>query len=337
MREDETRNFLLQTIGTDAFDMLQRSVALICIYDQDEVIQFTNEAFRNAYFVQPDERIDWQTLMRRNYAARRGTVIETADIEAWISSVRSRRGKSRQRTYESDLHCGRYIWVTETMREDGWIVYVGTDVTTLNISDRQLRLTNDKLLRQSCTDELTGVSNRRHILSKLQEVLDAGQNAWVCLADVDHFKRINDTYGHQTGDDVLVKIAQTARKTIKLQDSFGRVGGEEFMFLFADQPVEEVKLTLRRFRDVIGRLDCDGSHSELKITISGGLTYVSPTDALEQIYRRADLGLYSAKQNGRDRVYVCNPDESVDHFEITPPASSACGTTYGRKLEYSSR
>lgn len=290
---------------------------MIGVYDQNEVLRFLNEAFRQAYFIDADERIDWQTLMRRNFAARRGTIIETTDIDAWVSSVRSRRGKSRQRTYESDLHCGRFIWVTETRREDGWIVYVGTDVTSLNVSDRKLRLANEQLLRQSSTDELTGVSNRRHILGKLQEVLEAGRDAWVCLLDVDHFKKINDTFGHQVGDDILINIAQKARNTIKLMDCFGRVGGEEFMILFVDQPLEVVKLTLWQLREAIGRIDVAGGQQDFKVTVSGGLTSVSSKDKQEDIYRRADLGLYAAKQNGRDRICLHKPEGTIESLGIS--------------------
>ena len=302
----------------DVPDMLQSSIALIGVYDVNEVLRYTNEAFRTAYFIDPHERIDWQTLMRRNFEAGRGTIIKTDDIEGWISSVRSRRGKSRQRTYESDLHDGRFIWVTETMRDDGWIIYVGTDVTPLNVPERKLRLVRDELFRQSCTDELTGVSNRRHVLGRLKEALDVGRDAWACVLDIDHFKKINDTYGHQVGDDVLVKVARTVRKTIKLKDAFGRIGGEEFLILFASHSLEEVKSTLRLLRGAIRGIDAGGGLSDLKITVSGGLTQVSRKDTEAQILRRADLGLYCAKENGRNQIRLATSEENSLFPSIFP-------------------
>ena len=302
-------NLMMQPSQKEFFDVLEileGSVALIGVYDQTETLRYTNAAFRNAYFIDPGETVDWQTLMRRNYEASRGTIINTHDIDAWISSVRSRRGKSRLRSYESDLHDGRFIWVTETMRGDGWIIYVGTDVTQLNASQRDLRLDRDALFRQSFTDELTGVSNRRHILAKLGEVIDARQEAWACLIDIDHFKKINDTCGHQAGDDVLVSLAQTVRKTLKLKDAFGRIGGEEFLMIFANQQFNDVKETLRQLQDRITALVVCDSFPELRITISGGLTQIRDPDTQENILSRADLGLYCAKSAGRGQIRLSN-------------------------------
>lgn len=299
-----------QEDALDVLNLLQQSVALIGVYDQNEVLRYTNEAFRRAYYIDPNETLDWQTLMRRNFLASRGTIIKTDDIDAWISSVRSRRGKSKVRSYESDLHDGRFIWVTETMREDGWITYVGADVSQLNKSQRDLRLDRDALFRQSFTDELTGVSNRRHVLCKLGEIIDSKQDAWVCIIDIDHFKRINDTYGHQAGDDTLVCLAQTVRKSVQLQDVFGRIGGEEFLLIFVNQPLKEVRKSLQRLQETIrGLMVCD-SFPELRITMSGGLTQIGEMDTQERILARADYGLYCAKASGRDQFRVSDSEDS---------------------------
>lgn len=306
MKEAMHEDFLKQIPSIVVPEMLQQSIALIGVYDPSEVLRYANDAFRSAYFIAPGEEVSWQTLMQRNFTAGRGTVNSTDDIENWISSVRSRRGKSRQRTYESDLHDGRFIWVTETRRDDGWIVYVGTDVTALNASERRLRLANEALFRQSTTDELTGASNRRHILARLEDMLGEGRDAWACLVDIDHFKRINDTFGHHVGDEVLVNVAQTARHVIDLKDSFGRVGGEELLILFGSQPLEDVRSTLRRLQEAISNMEVLGRHPGLSVKISGWLTYVSPKDMQENVFKRADAGLYSAKDDGRDRIYFGN-------------------------------
>lgn len=298
--------------AVDIQDMLQNSVALIGVYDENEKLRYTNAAFRAAYFIDPDENLDWQTLMRRNFRASRGTIIKTDDIDGWISSVRSRRGKSPMRCYESDLHDGRFIWVTETMRKDGWIIYVGTDVTQLNASQRELRLDRDALFRQSFTDDLTGVSNRRHILAKLEEIINARQEAWACLIDIDHFKVINDTYGHKAGDDVLVNLAQAVRNTVKLRNAFGRVGGEEFLVIFVNQSFEEVVTTTRKMTDTIADLVVCDSVPELRITVSGGLTPISDLDKQEEILGRADRALYWAKSAGRKQFRLATMEDCSD-------------------------
>lgn len=298
--------------AADILDMFHDSVALIGVYDEYERLRYTNAAFRAAYFIDPDESLDWQTLMRRNFQASRGTIIKTDNIDGWISSVRSRRGKSPVRCYESDLHDGRFIGVTETMRKDGWIIYVGTDVTQLNVSQRELRLACDALFRQSFTDDLTGVSNRRHILAKLEETIDARQEAWACLIDIDHFKRVNDTYGHKCGDDVLVNLARAVRNTLKLRDAFGRVGGEEFLVIFANQSFEEVGITTRKLIETITDLVVCAGIPKLRITISGGLTQISDLDTQEKILGRADRALYWAKSAGRKQIRLATSEDDLE-------------------------
>lgn len=287
-------------------EMLEHSVALIGVYDANEFLRFTNQAFRQAYFIEPGERLDWQSLMRRNHAASRGTIVKADNIDTWIASVRSRRGKGRVRTYESDLHDGRFIWVVETMLDNGWIIYVGTDVTELNASERMLRLARDIALRDASTDELTGVSNRRHIISKLEEMIAdrRGTRGAACLVDIDHFKKINDTFGHQAGDDVLVAFARCVRQTIRLRDGFGRVGGEEFLILFPGQTVKEARQTLERVFGAVRALRPFVGQPDAGITFSAGLSGLVEGDGVSSLLSRCDNALYAAKEGGRDRLRV---------------------------------
>ena len=296
--------------GQDAvrqiLEMFEHSAALIGVYDADEYLRFTNHAFRQSYFIEPGERLDWQQLMRRNYTANRGTVIKTSDIDAWISSVRSRRGKGRVRTYESDLHDGRYIWVVETMLENGWIIYVGSDVTELNASERMLRLARNVALRNSHTDELTGISNRRHVIGKLEELAASDRLAkgTACLLDIDHFKKINDTFGHQAGDAVLVGFARSVRETIRLRDGFGRVGGEEFLVLFPGQSARDAQATMIRVSNAVRDLRPIPGAPDQAITFSAGLSEIIEGDEAHHVLSRCDHALYAAKEGGRDRLHV---------------------------------
>ncbi|TYC52989.1 diguanylate cyclase [Rhodobacterales bacterium] len=298
-------------------EMMQHSVALIGVYDEQERLRFTNESFRRAYFILPGENLCWQQLMRRNFAANRGTIIRSNDIDAWIASVRSRRGKNKVRTYESDLHCGAYIWVTETMLPNGWIIYVGADVSELRQSERWLRQARDEAVRASTTDELTGVSNRRHIIGQLERMLPSGPEkshkpsevaveagGTVGLLDIDHFKKINDTYGHQAGDEVLVTFARIVRETIKLRDAFGRVGGEEFLILFPGQSVETAVATLEQLSEAFSEVRPIGNAPDLKISFCVGLTHILSCDDTSKIFSRCDAALYEAKERGRNQLKV---------------------------------
>ncbi len=297
--------------------MMQHTAALIGIYDEKERLRFTNEAFRKAYFISPGEDLCWQRLMRRNFAAKRGTIIRSDDIDAWIASVRSRRGKNKVRTYESDLHCGAYIWVTETMLPNGWIIYVGTDISELRPSERWLRQARDEAVRASTTDELTGVSNRRHIIGQLEKMLlcaaDRSRNlsdvaveagGTVGLLDIDYFKKINDTYGHQVGDEVLVAFARIVRETIKLRDAFGRFGGEEFLLLFPGQNLEVAIATLRKLYEVVSVVRPVRNAPDLKLSFSVGMTQILPGDDTSRIFSRCDAALYEAKESGRNQLKV---------------------------------
>lgn len=286
------------------------SQALMAVYDPDDRLVYANPAFRSAFFVGTDERPLWADLMRRNHALARGSRIDTADIDKWLTSTLSRRAKLTHRAFESDLLDGRWIWIVETTLANGWGSFVGTDITGLRADERSLRQARDLALRASQTDELTGISNRRHIMSVLEAMM-AGQTSHqsgtgcISVLDVDHFKRLNDTYGHQTGDEVLVHIARTVRGTIRIMDSFGRLGGEEFMLVLpgfdlteAQHAVEQVLRDLRESRP-------STRHADIRLTCSAGLTDIRPTDTVQTLYARADGYLYEAKRTGRDRCVAC--------------------------------
>ena len=318
--------------------MMQHSAALIGVYDEQERLRFTNESFRKAYYILPGEDLCWQQLMRRNFAAKRGTIIQSDDIDAWIASVRSRRGKNKVRTYESDLHCGAYIWVTETMLPNGWIIYVGTDVSELRQSERWLRQARDEAVRASSTDELTGVSNRRHIICQLERMLpsrpeklhkpsevavEAGGT--VGLLDIDHFKKINDTYGHQTGDEVLVTFARVVRETIKLRDAFGRFGGEEFLILFPGQSVKAATATIEQLYEAISQVRPVSNAPDLMISFCVGLTPILTSDDTSRIFSRCDAALYEAKECGRNQLKVFGQSDVEQESGRQTPFASCDG------------
>lgn len=287
-----------------------KSEALFAIYNPDDCISYANPAFREAFWVGENEHPSWTDLVRRNYFLHRGSHIVTNDIEKWLASTLSRRAKLSHRSFESDLLDGRWLWITETTLANGWGLFVGVDITALRTDERDLRQARDAALKASQTDELTGISNRRHIMSLLEATL-AGQTSTsscmgsICILDIDHFKRLNDTYGHQIGDEVLIEVSRTIRAKIRVKDSFGRVGGEEFMLLFPDTGLEEAKLLIS---DVLAQLrECRPSRTcpQIRLTCSAGLTQIQPTDDLRSLYSRADNNLYEAKRSGRDRYVAC--------------------------------
>jgi diguanylate cyclase (GGDEF)-like protein len=122
------------------------------------------------------------------------------------------------------------------------------------------------------------------------------------LIDLDWFKRINDNFGHPTGDDVLRTFAITIFANIRSIDKFGRYGGEEFLLVLPDTPHERAVQMLDRLRSIVEALDWSAFSDSLRVTISAGVATFGPIDTSETLLARADSALYAAKERGRNRI-----------------------------------
>lgn len=287
----------------------RESEALVCVYDPDDRVSYANPAFRSAFYLGHDEHPLWSDLMRRNHALGRGSRIDAPDFEAWLLATLSRRAKLAHRSFETDLVDGRWLWIIETTLSSGWGLFLATDITGLRLGDRAVRKARDLALREAQTDELTGISNRRHILSILEALIIgqtiAGTNGGcVCILDIDHFKRLNDTYGHQVGDEALIAVARCARASLQVKDAFGRIGGEEFMLILPNRAHLAGKIIAEEILDAIRACRPCSLHSELSLTVSMGMTEIEMGDEVRTVFSRADSLLYEAKTAGRDRL-VC--------------------------------
>jgi diguanylate cyclase (GGDEF)-like protein len=155
-------------------------------------------------------------------------------------------------------------------------------------------------------DELTGSFNRRSIMRMLdEEIARAGRTGAPCsvaLVDLDWFKRINDAYGHPTGDEVLRTFAITVFANIRSIDRFGRYGGEEFLLILPELGEDGALRALERLRAIIAELDWSAFSSGTSVTISAGVATLRPNEGPDTLLARADSALYSAKARGRNRV-----------------------------------
>ena len=293
-----------ESLALHMLTLQQGSPLLVALFDTDDQLHFANPAFRRSYGLAPDEQITWANLMRKNHALGVGALIQTTDIEDWLRSVRSRRGKVPFRAFEADLCDGRWIWMTETMRGDGWMLNIGSDITELKISDRILRQARDVALRAAQTDELTGISNRAHIMQQLDQRLEQfhsqQQSCGIALIDLDHFKHINDTYGHPVGDTVLKDFARTVQATLRRHDSLGRVGGEEFMLLFPGTTPTELERIMQRTLTLVSASRPLSDLPTLTYTGSAGLGMVQVHENSAAVFARIDKALYAAKAAGRN-------------------------------------
>jgi diguanylate cyclase (GGDEF)-like protein len=164
-------------------------------------------------------------------------------------------------------------------------------------------------------DELTGLPNRRRVLAALAEEGErcrrSGVGFGVAMLDIDHFKRINDVYGHSMGDGVLRSVAVLMRSALRKPDVVGRVGGEEFLMILPGAgSLEEVTQVVERVRAAIERNDWSATSADLQVTASIGIAVFARGESVEGAVDRADHGLYLAKESGRNRV-AADSDQSA--------------------------
>ncbi len=176
--------------------------------------------------------------------------------------------------------------------------------------EQTLRL-NQKLQHEASHDGMTGTLNRSYFFALLEERLrDAGKEAGedaLLLVDADHFKKINDDFGHHKGDEALLAIAETLKGNAKPDDLVGRVGGEEFALLLKDTPLEKAVARAEKIRWDIAQIDFEAAANvKRRLTVSIGLNMAGDSDT-EHPLRKADLALYTAKQKGRNRVEAYDP------------------------------
>ncbi len=167
------------------------------------------------------------------------------------------------------------------------------------------------------TDALTGVANRRSLLRRAEHEFRRarryGRPMALLLLDLDHFKKVNDTWGHFAGDEALKAVCTACLGSLRGSDMLGRLGGEEFAVLLPETDVEDACGTAERMRHVVELLEVDWHGRKIRVTVSIGLATIEPSDPdIYSLMRRADLALYTAKDVGRNRVVLCadQPDAS---------------------------
>jgi polar amino acid transport system substrate-binding protein len=146
-------------------------------------------------------------------------------------------------------------------------------------------------------DALTRIYNRGTIEKILHKKIKETDGS-IIFFDIDHFKQVNDTYGHEKGDTVLVRLAEIISKNIRKSDFFGRWGGEEFVIVLPNAPFEAAYKIAEKLRKIIEKSDLEG----LKVTISAGVTEFKKGENENDVINRVDEALYEAKNNGRNQV-----------------------------------
>ena len=181
-----------------------------------------------------------------------------------------------------------------------------SDVTDVSIMQREREEAVAKLQEYADRDGLTGIANRRYFEARLRDEYTRwqryGGELSILLFDLDHFKKINDQFGHVVGDAVLREMAQRVAHVVRAQDTFGRFGGEEFALLLPCTPLEDAMLVAEKIGHTIGDTPVDVQGVDVPVTASvGGAAARAGVPAYEALINEADAALYSAKRQGRNR------------------------------------
>lgn len=167
---------------------------------------------------------------------------------------------------------------------------------------------NVRLHEASTHDMLTGLPNRRLLMARLKRdaarSLQHGEALTVALADLDHFKQVNDRWGHATGDAALYEVAQAIKRSLRDGDLCGRWGGEEFLILLPRASLAQARVIAQRVTAAVSAVRVEGIPPEYRLGVSLGLASWSAGDRPEDVVQRADAALYGAKHAGRNRVVI---------------------------------
>ena len=269
------------------------------------IVDDESETSDGLEFVHPDDFVAYTDLIARLHAHP-----ESAEME-----------------YRLRRHDGEYRWVLEKIlpRIDNGDIFMGliasaTDISAIKQAEALLNQSNQELeeevLRRTAqleqmmlTDALTGIGNRRFLMSRLEEeTVRATRHhtpLTVVFFDVDHFKRVNDTYGHAVGDVVLAGVAESLKSGLREYDIVARYGGEEFVVLLVQTGLEDGFNLAERMRATISRLQFP--ELPIPITVSAGLAEWQPGETTDSILHRSDQALYRAKNSGRNCCVVSPP------------------------------
>jgi len=277
--------------------------AQIIGYTLDELAPINIKTWEK--FVHPDDLGESNNLLNRHFAGE----LPKYDFEC--------------RMRHKD---GHWVWVHDrgsvvTHTPEGLpLMMFGThiDITERKRSEESLEQKNHDLeqaiLREqklSTTDHLTGINNRRQLFELAEREFAVAaryeQPLAVILFDIDYFKKVNDLFGHDIGDEVLVRITQIACAELRSADVIGRYGGEEFIILLPMTNSQQAYLLAERIRVGVESLRVPPENGDLSITLSIGIVEMSPASppkSVEDLFRRADKAMYSAKHTGRNRTVI---------------------------------
>jgi len=256
--------------------------------------------------------LNWKSVSGSQYYGKgKAQIILFGEIFPWLKKDYAKflRSKAPQKFFETVVeNLSQYFYISFSRSQDISGKFTGTIVIIEDITHR--KILEKELERFATTDPLTGSKNRRAFLNLLQQELKRAKrynkDFALMMMDIDHFKLINDTHGHDIGDKVLKLLAAKSHSVLRGSDVLGRWGGEEFILLLPETNIHQASSAAERLRGALAKSELiTDSGTFVSFTVSIGLTLIKdPTLSLDEMIKKADKALYLAKQKGRNQVVL---------------------------------
>ncbi|WDE03720.1 GGDEF domain-containing protein [Thalassomonas viridans] len=296
-----------EQLGNKLFEFVEINEEGYAIFDARDHLLYCNRAYARIL------GFDAEVLIGRTFVdiislcfnSNKGFKTDTDDLDVLLARLSTQWRSDYYRLFEMQNHENQWFLFSEIKNASGEILIQTKQVTEQKVLEQKLLESRDNLRQLALTDELTQVANRRCFVDSVEAELHRCRRhnyrvAYMIL-DLDHFKRINDSYGHQAGDMVLQHVAKLVKKLLRNYDIFGRIGGEEFAVFLGRTRVEEVLLIAERIREAIADTPLSYNGDSIRVTTSIGISLcTSVAHTYPDLYNQADQALYQAKANGRN-------------------------------------
>ena len=292
--------------------LMEHAPIMVSYWDAQRKCRYANRMYRD-WFGKSEEQIvgiDVQTLLSPEQYEKCGALI-TATLLGEPQYFEQQRTKADGSV---GYVLSRYIPDSDGLGVKGFFV-IASDITELKLTQLQLEKRIEDLYVMATTDALTGIDNRRNLLEKVQLEIDRalryGLTVAFLMMDIDHFKVVNDTYGHDAGDRVLQRVGALLHETVRAPDHVGRLGGEEFGILLTNVTPQLGAEIAEQMRRKVAALVVTYGDAEISFTVSIGVAglLVDAENPLLDLIKRADTAMYDAKKAGRNCVRVAEDQQ----------------------------
>ena len=292
--------------------LMEHAPIMVSYWDAQRKCRYANRMYRD-WFGKSEEQIvgiDVQTLLSPEQYEKCGALI-TATLLGEPQYFEQQRTKADGSV---GYVLSRYIPDSDGLGVKGFFV-IASDITELKLTQLQLEKRIEDLYVMATTDALTGIDNRRNLLEKVQLEIDRalryGLTVAFLMMDIDHFKVVNDTYGHDAGDRVLQRVGALLHETVRAPDHVGRLGGEEFGILLTNVTPQLGAEIAEQMRRKVAALVVTYGDAEISFTVSIGVAglLVDAENPLLDLIKRADTAMYDAKKGGRNCVRVAEDQQ----------------------------